>query len=146
MWSFPLTLKCASSGICRVIPSSRHAWMLKDGEKGPSECERASFTILKKSDVISPAKWRRMIWDFMMDHRGWDEMWVSMMKHLVAGTLKIINHGAWSMKCRASRVMKIFNFHSHTHMGSERHSVKIPLNPRIMNMLACLLVVPWRSS
>lgn len=54
----------------------------------------------------------------MMDHCGGvrDKMWVSMMKHKTE-TLKIINHGAWGMKCcGSSRVMKFFNFHSHRHM------------------------------
>lgn len=51
----PFTRSCASGGKNFCKPSSKHVWMLKDGENGPSECDRASFTTRKKSDVISPA-------------------------------------------------------------------------------------------
>lgn len=52
----PFTRLCASGGRNFCNPSSKHVCMLNDGLNGPSECERASFTTRKKSDVISPVQ------------------------------------------------------------------------------------------
>lgn len=54
----PLTRLCASGGRNFCKPSNKHVCILKDGLNGPSECDRASFTTRKKSDVISPVQWK----------------------------------------------------------------------------------------
>lgn len=143
--------------------------MSKEGENGPKECERASFTMRKKSDVISPAKWKIMIWDFMMD-RQWaqsakPEMESGLAWWSIKGNIK--NNKSWCVEhemlggARESWNSLISFSQSRLtyadenererekQMSNERHFMKIPLNPRIMNKLPrslrCTLVVKTKK-